>query len=308
MIVRPLEPRDLNEVVAHVQERLAYDAQRNPLLNPNFSAEHFTDALSHARDQTWIADERGGVVGHLYGALLESPEYGKGAWIGPDGVSFDSDDVLANLYSEAGSSWIANGALEHYAWVLDRTEDTAPWYELGFARMHVRGVLALSERRHHQLAPGYRVRRGGPNDLPLAIELDHVLDEAQRRGPSFSLFVEHASRPEELREAFEDNDVHHYVVEYLGRGVAQCLTFPLETRRGSFDQTLHVSAVAVKPEHEHRGVARALLDHSLNDAFEAGFSHVETNWRVTNRRAANFWLRYGFLPTYVRLHRTIGSS
>jgi hypothetical protein len=35
---------------------------------------------------------------------------------------------------------------------------------------------------------------------------------------------------------------------------------------------------------------------------------VETNWRVTNRRAANFWLRYGFRPTYVRLHRTIGSG
>jgi hypothetical protein len=29
---------------------------------------------------------------------------------------------------------------------------------------------------------------------------------------------------------------------------------------------------------------------------------------VTNHRAASFWLRYGFRPTYVRLHRTIGSG
>jgi ribosomal protein S18 acetylase RimI-like enzyme len=308
MIVRPLEPRDLDEVVARVQQRLVNDARRNQLLNPTFSAVHFADALRDASDQTWIAQERSKVVGHLYGALLKSPEYGHGAWIGPDGVSFDDNDVLANLYAAAGSSWIDEGALEHYVWVFDRAEDTAPWYELGFARMHVRGVLALGQRRDHQLARGYRLRRGGTDDLPLAIELDRVLDDAQREGPSFSLFLEHASRPEELLEALGDDEVHHYVVEHLGRGVAQCLTFPLDVRRGSFDKTLHVSAVTVKPEHEHRGVARALTDYALNDALEAGFTHVETNWRVTNRRAANFWLRYGFRPTYVRLHRTIGSG
>ena len=71
---------------------------------------------------------------------------------------------------------------------------------------------------------------------------------------------------------------------------------------------MHLSAVSVRPGHEHRGVARALVDHALSDATEAGFDYAETNWRVTNRRAAQFWLRYGFVPTYVRLHRTIGSG
>ena len=308
MIVRPLEPRDVDAVVARVRARLANDARRNPMLSPMFSEEHFANALRHASDQTWVAEEGGAIVGHLYGALLESPEYGHGAWIGPDGVSFNSTDVLAILYAAAGTSWIGKGAHEHYAWVFDQLDDTESWYEIGFARMHVRGVLALGERRPHQLAPDYRLRRGGVDDLPLAIELDRVLDDAQRAGPSFSLFLEHASRPEELLAALEDDEVHHYVVEYRGQGVAQCLTFPLETRRGSFDQTLHVSAVAVRPEHEHRGVARALIDRALNDALDAGFTHVETNWRVTNRRAASFWRRYGFRPTYVRLHRAIGSG
>ena len=308
MIVRPLEPRDLDEVVARVQARLANDARRNHLLSPTFSEKDFAVALRHASDQTWVAEENGEIVGHLYGAILKSPEYGPGAWMGPDGVSFESEDVLADLYAVAGSNWIGKGALEHYAWVFDRAEDTAPWYELGFARMHVRGVLTLDQRRRHQLPIGYRIRRGGIEDLPLAMELDQVLDDAQRRGPSFSLFLKHASRPEELLESLEDDEVHHYVVESEGRGVAQCLTFPLETRRGSFGRTLHVSAVTVLPGHEHRGVARALIDHALSDALDAGFTHAETNWRVTNRRAASFWLQYGFRPTYVRLHRTIGSG
>ncbi|HVB52163.1 MAG TPA: GNAT family N-acetyltransferase [Acidimicrobiales bacterium] len=308
MTVRSSQPGDVASIVARVQQRLARDAQVNPLLNPSFSEDVFSHALRQVLDQTWVDDEDGQIVGHIYGALLESSEYGNGAWVGPDGVSFDRDDVLFALYGAAGSAWIELGALEHYAWVLDTKEDTKPWYELGFARMHLRGVLALNGPRHHTLAAGYRLRRGGPRDLALAIELDRVLDEAQRQGPSFSLFLDHASRPEELLETLEDDEVHHYVVEYLGQGVAQCLTFPLETRRGSFEKTLHVSAVAVRSEHEHRGVATALIDHALNDALEAGFNYAETNWRVTNRRAGNFWVRYGFSPTYVRLHRTIGNA
>jgi ribosomal protein S18 acetylase RimI-like enzyme len=308
MTVRSLEPRDLDAVVSRVRERLGDDARRNPLLSSDFSNEHFSRALSDALDQTWVADDAGRVVGHLYGALLDSPEYGNGAWIGPDGVSFDSTDVLADLYAKVGSAWIAKGALEHYAWVFDDPADTTPWYELGFSRMHLRGVLSLTEQRPHQLKPGYSLRRGTLDDLQLAVELDRVLDEAQQHGPSFSISLEHASRPEELLEALEDREVHHYVVEYAGDGVAQCLTFPLGARRGSFDHTLHVSAVAVRPEHQHRGLAVALIDHALNDAFVAGFRYAETNWRVTHRRAGNFWVRYGFRPTYVRLHRTIGAG
>ena len=54
------------------------------------------------------------------------------------------------------------------------------------------------------------------------------------------------------------------------------------------------------------GVGTAMVDAALANARAAGFAYVETNWRVTNRRARNFWLDFGFEPTYVRLHRTIG--
>ncbi len=228
--------------------------------------------------------------------------------MGPDGVSYESPDVLDALYAEAGAEWIERQAIEHYAWVFDELADTTPWYELGFARMHVRGVFALAPRERSELPMGYQLRRGGPNDLELALELDRVLDVAQQRGPSFALFVEHASRPDEMLEMLEDPDVRYYVVEHEGIGVAQCLTFGLEARRGSFNDALHLSALSVRPEHEHRGVARALIDRALEDGLNDGFRYVETNWRVTNHRAAAFWLRYGFRPTYVRLHRTIGSG
>jgi ribosomal protein S18 acetylase RimI-like enzyme len=308
VIVRRLESRDIDQVVMRVNERLSVDAQRNGLLNSSFSDNHFAAALRDAAHQTWVAEESGVIVGHLFGALLDSPEYGRGAWVGPDGVSYESPAVLDALYAKAGTDWIERQAIEHYAWVFDDPTDTTPWYELGFARMHVRGVFELAARERSELPEGYMLRRGGPNDLELALELDRVLDEAQQRGPSFALFVEHASRPDEMFEMLEDPDVRYYVVEHDGVGIAQCLTFGLETRRGSFDDALHLSALSVRPGHEHHGVARGLVDHALADGTDDGYRYVETNWRVTNHRAAAFWLRYGFRPTYVRLHRTIGSG
>ena len=304
--VRPLESGDVEHVVARVVERLALDARIQPLVNPLISTPLFADSLNRASDQTWIAENDGAIVGHLYGALLESEVYGNGVWIGPDGASFDTTDILSDLYSVAGATWIKRSALEHYVWTIDDIASTQPWYEMGFARMHMRGVLKLDDRIDHELPEGYRLRRGGVEDIEIAVALDDELDAVQRVGPSFSIGLDHSSKREDLLETLEEPDVHHYVVEIGDDAVAQCITFPLPHRRGSFEHTLHLSAVTVDAAHRHLGVGTAMVDAALRDARGAGFEYVETNWRVTNRRARNYWLGYGFEPTYVRLHRTIG--
>jgi len=305
--VRRLEPGDIDHVVESVAVRFATDAARNSLVNPVISHEGLAEAFASTNDATWVAERDGHITGHLHGALLENSDHGRGIWVGPDGVSFDDVDTLAELYGEAGTRWIGEGALEHYVWTLDHPDVTGPWYDMGFARMHQRGVLVLDVPRRALLAEGYSIRRGGADDLDLAVELDAELDAAQHLGPSFSIGHDHSSKRDDLLEALEDPEVHHYVIERDGVGVAQCLTFPLPPIRGSFDDTLHLSAVTVREGHRGRGIATAMVDIALNDASAAGFGHVETKWRVTNRRAANHWRHYGFTPTYVRLHRTIGT-
>lgn len=308
MIVRHLEFGDIDRVVERVRQRLARDAARCSLVNPRFNASTFADALEGVRTQTWVAEDEGDVVGHLYGAQLENVEYGRGAWVGPDGVSFDTPTILDALYAAAGATWISAGAIEHYAWIFDDATDTTPWYELGFARMHARGVIALDGRHEENWPLGYSVRRATPDDLAVTLELDQLIDEAQQRGPSFALVVASATRADEMLETIEDPDVAFYLVDYEGRAVAQCLTFGLDARRGSFDHSLHVSALSVRPDHEHRGVAQALVRHALNEAVDGRYHYAEVNWRVTNHRAAEFWRRFGFQSTYVRLHRTIGAG
>jgi ribosomal protein S18 acetylase RimI-like enzyme len=304
--VRQLEASDIDQVVARIGGRLELDARIQPLVSSSISTQLLADSLRAASAQTWVAEHDGVVVGHLYGAMLESETYGNGVWIGPDGASFDTTDVLSDLYSAAGATWIERGALEHYVWTIDDLASTQPWYEMGFARMHMRGVLRLEGRDAHRFPEGYSLRPGGIDDLEIALALDDELDAVQRVGPSFSIGLDHSSKRDDLIETLEDPEVRHYVVQFGDDAVAQCITFPLPPRRGSFDHTLHLSAVTVDAEHRHLGVGTAMVDAALRDAYDAGYQFVETNWRVTNRRARNYWLTYGFEPTYVRLHRTIG--
>ena len=305
MLVRPLEPEDIEAVVARVASSLSSDAARNPLINPVFSHQDFALALAAVRDQTWVAVDERAVTGHLYGAILENAEHGRGAWIGPDGVSFDDAETLVVLYREAETAWTARRALEHYVWVRDDEDVVRPWHELGFARSQSRGVIELATFDQTSWPEGYEVRRGDLADLDVALALDRVLDDAEGRGASFESFGASQNLHEEWRALLTDHDVHHYLVEFAGDVVAQCVTYPLPSQRGTFEHTLHVSAVVVRPAHEHRGVARALLGTALNDARDVGFRYAETSWRVTNGRAADFWRRYGFRPTYVRLRRTV---
>lgn len=303
MIVRTLGRGDVDAVVTRVAERLTSEARRHPLVSPRFDARAFARALSGARAQTWVAQRTGVVAGHLYGAVLDSPEHGRAAWVGPDGVSFDDASVLAALYQRAAASWSERGAHSHFAWVFDDPTDTAPWYELGFTRAHVRGVLALHDARAASWPEGYRVRRGEATDIDVALELEQILDDAQLAHARARAASSDPARREEWRTTLADPDVSHYVVEYAGCGVAQAITFELDSRRGSFDRTIHVSAAVVRPAHQHRGVARALVGHVIHEARANGLDYAEVNWRVANSRANAFWRAYGFRVTYVRLER-----
>lgn len=303
--VRKLLADDIDGIVSRVAQRLSIDAALKPLVNPRFSVDIFRAALASATSSTWVDYRDGQLVGHLYGALLDSPTYGPSVWIGPDGVSFDDGDALASLYAVAGEEWVARGASEHFVWTLDDPSTTTAWYDLGFARMHTRGVMQLREGQH-ALADKYTLRLGTFDDLELAIELDDELDRAQNLGPSFSRGLSKASQRDDWIETLSDPDTRHFIVDADGVAIAQCITFPLLDQRSSFDGTIHLSAVVVVEGHQRQGIASAMVDAALSDARERGFVYAETNWRITNRQAARYWTAYGFRTTYVRLHRTIG--
>lgn len=302
--VRQLQPEDIGEVVARIERRLIEDAAARDGINPVISRHELADTLRSAATITSTARREGRVVGHLFGALLESAADGPAVWTGPDGVSFDDGEVLDDLLAHAATTWIRAGATGHFVWVLDDVSATAPWYQRGYERVHVRGVLALSER-HRALPDGYRLRRGTLDDLDVALVLDDELDRAEGEHPRSAVELATSIQRAEWTETLSDPETCHYIVEVIGRPVAQCVTFPQPEQRGSFERTIHLSGVVVVDEHRRLGVATAMIDAALNDAMALGYQYGETAWRATNRTAARYWTRYGFTSTYARLHRTI---
>jgi ribosomal protein S18 acetylase RimI-like enzyme len=140
----------------------------------------------------------------------------------------------------------------------------------------------------------------------VALALDDHLHEAQEAGPSYALNLSTTSQRDEWIETLEDPETLHIIMEFEGQPIAQCASFPVPERTGSFPRSIHLSAVTVREEYRRLGVARSMVDHLLDLARLNGYAYAETNWRVTNRRAARYWETYGFTPTYLRLHRHVG--
>lgn len=65
-------------------------------------------------------------------------------------------------------------------------------------------------------------------------------------------------------------------------------------------EEMHVNTIAVRAEHEGRGVAAALLDDAVADAIARGVRRATLEVAVSNERAQRLYRRYGFAPVGVR--------
>ena len=303
MNIVTLDETTVDAVVSRVQD-LFSAASRQGFVRADFDADEFSAALLSTPEPVWVALD-GGVVGHLHAAILESDVFQHGAWIAPDGVSFDNPGVLAALYTHAGAEWAARGVVEHFVWIHDELNRRDDWLELGFHYMHRRGMMRLATRTVRPLPNGYLLRRGGIDDLDIAVALAEQLQDAQSSGPSFSFNLPRDTH-DDLGELLDEPDSRLWIVESPEAAVASCITFPLPPRRDTPDNTIHLSAVIVNEAHRGLGIATSMVDAALHEGAQRGFTLAETNWRVPHRLAAEFWPRYGFTPTALRLHRTVG--
>ena len=302
--IESLRTEMIDEIVARIMDHQRLVAERHRMINGWVDDVVLADSLVASAPDTLVACRNGVVVGHLRGTLLDSDLFGQSAWINPEGLSYDDELVLESLYVAGADRWLSRGSHRHYVWVPN--DEVAPWLTLGFALMHQRGTKMIETTEPLGLPQRYTLRRGGIDDLAIALALDDHLDEAQSAGPSYSLHLSKTTQRDDWIETLEDPSVFHVIVEVDGAPVAQCATFALPERVGTFADSIHLSAVTVREEHRRLGVGRAMVNYVLDDAARRGFQFAETNWRVTNRRAARYWVNYGFEPTYVRLHRNVG--
>ena len=302
--VRRGTARDAATIAHRVAEQLRRDATLEPLVSPTFARPEFEAALAATTSPYWVDDASGRVRGHLYGVTLDDALHGRQTWTGPDGYSFDHEDVLDELCPPAYRSWREDGSTAHLVWAL-AGGGTQVWVERGYALVSVRAAITLATPLTYSWPSGFHLRRGDVSDLPTALAFDALIDRAQGTSPEALTASQREAATADLIEMLDDPDCRYYLLEDGGRGVAQCITFPLPTLRGNYDATLYVGSLAVDPAYQRRGLATSLIRAVLSDARADGLEYAEVRWHIDNPAAAALWASLGFRPTYVQLRRRL---
>ena len=295
---------DASAIAQRVADQLSRDAAVEPLVSRFFSRQDFEQALANSAGPVWVEDSCGHLRGHLYGATLDDPVRGRQTWTGPGGYSYEFENVLDNLCDWAYRTWRESGSTAHLVWAL-AGNGTQDWIERGYHIVSVRGSLALGDPFEVTWPAGQRLRRGDGADLDTALAFDALIDQAQGVRLDALTDVQREANKADLVELLDDPDCQYHLVEVDAQPAAQCVTFPLPPLRGSYDDTVYLSSLAVDPRFRRRGLATRLVHAVLNGAIEDGFRFAEVRWHIDNEEATSLWSNLGFRPTYVQLRRPL---
>lgn len=295
---------DASTIAQRVADQLFRDHQLEPLVSDEFSRQEFEYALADSVTSVWVEDSNRRFRGHLYGTTLEEPLHGRQTWTGPDGYSYENENVLDNLCEWAYHSWREQGSKAHLVWALAGS-GTQAWIERGYQITSVRGARALEETFDVTWPPGHVLRQATASDLETALAFDALIDLAQGTPVDSQTRAQREANESDLSELLDDPDCHYYLLEVGTLPVAQCVTFSLPPLRGNFEHTVYVGSLAVDPTYRRRGIGTRLVHAVLDDALDEVFEYAEVRWHINNDEATALWSSLGFRPTYVQLRRSL---
>ena len=248
---------------------------------------------------------RGGTrVAHLVGRLGEAPSRGRHVWVGLGDHSLadgEEPELLADLYAAAGAPWVEGGHLTHIVEVPAEGPLPQLFFALGFGQEQVHASAPV--RIEEPSAPdGATIRRAGPADIEILLELAGTIAEHQVGPPVWSGLP--APRREALRDDWvdflADESAVILVAERGGVGLGYAAFHP-----GDDAGVAHLPVAGTRPDARGAGIGVALAEHALHQAHRAGFETVELDWRSTNLLASRFWPKRGFRVTHLRLRRDV---
>ena len=245
-------------------------------------------------------------AGRLVASLREDDVRGRHAWsaLGDHWhAAGEEPELYRELYTRAAAVWVEDGYLDHYVVVPADQSLLAVWYSLSFAQQQVHASLALAPVDAREV-DGFTVRKGGAEDLEVAMALAFVIFDHQAGPPTYAGV---AAPPEaEVRESYAehlaDPAVTYFVAERAGEPVGHLILERVN------DSEIELSVAATIPAARGLGVGSALTDLALGWAYEQGYRTCITDWRAANLLSSRFWTGRGFEPTTYRLVRSIALS
>ncbi len=299
---------DLDAAAALLEKRHARHRAYLPMLADIHARNVVEHAWIEASGSLAARDSDGQVRGYLLWHLRETETWGRFVWVDRADHASDDPEVTRDLYARAAQAWVDDGIVKHAIVVPAVAEDLHPWERLGFARMQ---VSALQQLLGDDRPPDPRVRPAGPDEIETAVRpFAAVIWEHQAASPTFTGLT--TPTWDELRadwlETLAEDGIIHLVAEEDGQAVGHALVYPADDELGWPTCTARLAVVAVLPDHRGRGIGRALTEAALAAAHEAGHTHVETDWRITNLLASRTWPAMGFRPAFHRLWRVVGTG
>jgi GNAT superfamily N-acetyltransferase len=298
-------------------------SQRSWLADGPVRGEELLGKLQHTAglEACRALDGDGGIIGHLAAVPLDlAPDdpaalrsHPRSALVPHGGHALPSgreSEVLRALYSRVAERLVAERRMVHYVEVPAGDVATAPWFDLGFGRELVHGLMSVKARgRQPRGVEGLGIRRAGPGDLP---QVGRMAAESARRerqsatfqpqpeGPLASLRVHYA-------DALADPRCGAWIAARRGEEIGMVLLVPADPDPVIPTSCVELVEAFVEPSARGEGISRVLLATALAWAYDNGHRYMSARWRSASPLVAGHWPAVGFRPVAYRLARTLDS-
>lgn len=298
-------------------------SQRSWLADGPVRGEELLGKLQHAPglEACRALDGDGGLIGYLAArpvdigpddpaALRGHPRSALVPYGGHALPSGREGEVLRSLYARVAERLVAERRLVHYVEVPAGETATGPWFDLGFGRELVHGLMAVKARgRQPRGVEGLGIRRAGPGDLP---QIGRMVAESARRQRGTATFQ---PQPEaalaalrlHYADALADQRCGAWIASRRGEEIGMVLLVPADPDPVTPASCVELVEAFVEPAARGEGVSRVLLATAVAWAYDNGHRYMSARWRSSSPLAAGHFPEIGFRPVAYRLTRTLDS-
>jgi GNAT superfamily N-acetyltransferase len=303
----PLSGNHLTDAAALVCQRYRAMRQGIPLLPPRY--EKLETILPMLIDLLegcpGVAALHGGrLVGFMLGFVLED-FLGKRSVFSPEWANAASLEgsrrVYEEMYARLAEEWVAAGCVTHLVSILPCDLSAIEgWHWLGFGLAAVDGLRGLAPLQ--EAVEQIQVRQAGIEDLEIAIAFQEALARHMAAAPTFW------PHPVEDTRLWLEQPANALWLAYQGsEAVGFMQVGPTNQEACTILQdegTASIVGAFTRQESRGGGVAKALLNRSLEWAREQGYLRCAVDFEPMNILAARFWM-HRFEPVSFTLRRSI---
>jgi GNAT superfamily N-acetyltransferase len=224
----------------------------------------------------------------------------------------DGGETYREMYARLSARWVADGCFIHVITLLAHDREAIDaWYWLGFGLTTVDAIRDLAPVQGS--TADVVIRRAVLEDIEQAMALSQALQRHLVAAPIF-VIEEHAPLfppnvgGDEGGEQWLANSANVLWLAYRRGEAVACMGLEPSNPTACYiirdEKTTSITSAFTRESERNKGIATALLNHSLNWARSVGYDRCAVDFESQNIPAVRFWLRH-FEPVCYSLIRHV---